>query len=166
MSANILCENGIQKIIRGLPVVYDDGGRKAAGFRGMTGDCACRAISIATERPYKEIYHLINDVANYEKTKRGKIGFMVATGRGSHARTGVLAVTTRKVMAALGWDWTPTMKIGTGCKVHLRGGDLPAGRLVVSVSKHITAVVNGYVHDTYDPCRGGMRCVYGYWSKV
>jgi hypothetical protein len=68
--------------------------------------------------------------------------------------------------------------------------ELPAGRLVVSVSKHYTAVLDGVIHDTHDPQRdasvvrpdrgeplaagerrvpGGQvvktarRCVYGYW---
>jgi hypothetical protein len=27
---------------------FDDGGRGAAGFKGKTGDCVCRAIAIAT----------------------------------------------------------------------------------------------------------------------
>ena len=33
----------------------------------------------------------------------------------------------------------------------------------IRLSKHITAVVNGVIHDTYDPSRGGSRCVYGVW---
>lgn len=32
---------------------YNDGGRAEAGFKGTTGDCVCRAIAIATERPYR-----------------------------------------------------------------------------------------------------------------
>ena len=31
---------------------YNDGGRSAAGFSGKTGDCVCRAIAIATGKPY------------------------------------------------------------------------------------------------------------------
>jgi len=42
----------------------------------------------------------------------------------------------------------PTMAIGSGCKVHLADGELPPGRLVVSVSKHYTAVTDGVIHDT------------------
>ena len=38
---------------------YNDGGRAKAGFKGTTGDCVCRAIAIATERPYREIYDLM-----------------------------------------------------------------------------------------------------------
>ena len=55
---------------------------------------------------------------------------------------------------------------GSGCRVHLRPGELPKGRLVVAVSKHYTAVIDGTVHDIGDPCRGGTRCVYGYWRKL
>jgi hypothetical protein len=57
------------------------------------------------------------------------------------------------------------MHIGRGCTVHLRAEELPTGRLVVSLSKHVTAVVNGVIRDTYDPSRGGTRCVYGYFTK-
>jgi hypothetical protein len=64
----------------------------------------------------------------------------------------------------LGWVWTPTMQIGSGCTVHLRADELPPGRLVVSVSKHLTAVIDGVIHDTHDCSRRGTRCVYGYWQ--
>jgi hypothetical protein len=38
-------------------------------------------------------------------------------------------------------------------------------RLIVSVSKHLTAVIDGMIYDTHDPSRGGSRCVYGYYSR-
>ena len=139
--------------------IYDDGGREAAGFKGKTGDCACRAIAIATQMPYKEVYDLINETAKSErasKRKRGK----------SSARTGVYIGTIRKVMERLGWKWHPTMAIGKGCTVHLRKDELPSGRLVVSVSRHEVAVIDGVVHDTYDCTRDGSRCVYGYYAKA
>jgi len=39
------------------------------------------------------------------------------------------------------------------------------GRLVVAVSKHYTCVIDGVIYDIHNPHRGGLRCVYGYWSK-
>jgi len=138
--------------------VYDDGGRAAAGYKGETGDCVVRAIAIATEMPYQEVYDAINEIAKGERTgkrKRGK----------SNARLGVYKGTIRKYMEALDWEWTPTMQIGSGCQVHLRADELPAGRLVVSVSKHSVAVIDGVVHDTHDPSRDGTRCVYGYFQR-
>jgi hypothetical protein len=50
------------------------------------------------------------------------------------------------------------------CKVHLRDGELPMGRLVVSLSRYYAAVIDGVIHDTHDPSRDGTRCVYGYWT--
>ena len=136
---------------------YDDGGRAAAGFKGDTRDCVTRSVAIATGKPYEEIYGLIKELAQSErlgKRKRTK----------SSPRTGVHKPTTRKLMESLGWEWTPTMQIGSGCKVHLRADELPSGRLVVAVTKHITAVIDGVIHDTHDCSREGTRCVYGYWK--
>jgi len=55
------------------------------------------------------------------------------------------------------------MQIGSGCRVHLRADDLPAGRLIVKVTHHLVAVIDGVIHDTHNCSRGGTRCVYGYW---
>lgn len=139
--------------------VYNDGGRAAAGFKGVTGDCVVRAVAIVTGAPYKEVYTLVNTLAEGERTgsrKRGK----------SNARTGVYKQTTRKLLEAYGLKWIPTMQIGQGCKVHLRPDELPAGRLVVQVSKHVVAVINGVVHDTHECDRDGTRCVYGYYRMA
>jgi hypothetical protein len=135
--------------------VLDDGGRSAAGFKGKTGDCVVRAVAIATGRPYREVYDLVNELARRERP-RGKRGR-------SSARTGVAKQTSARLMEALGGVWTATMSIGSGCKVHLRPEELPSGRLVVSVSRHLVAVIDGVIHDTHDPSREGTRCVYGFW---
>jgi hypothetical protein len=73
--------------------------------------------------------------------------------------------TIRRVLEGLGWVSTPTMAIGSDCTVHLRDGELPGGRLIVSVSKHMVAVVDGVIHDASDPSRDGTRCVYGCWKR-
>jgi hypothetical protein len=65
-------------------------------------------------------------------------------------------------LSELGWVWTPTMTIGSGCQVHLRADELPPGRLICKVSKHLVAVIDGVIHDTHDPSRDGARCVYGF----
>lgn len=141
-----------------MDFVYDDGGRAAAGFKGTTGDCVCRAISIATQLPYREVYDLINELGRQERSSKRR-------SSKSSARTGVYKDTIRKVMEHLGWTWTPTMQIGQGCTVHLKPEELPKGRIVVSLSRHSAAVIDGVLHDTYDSSRDGTRCVYGYYSK-
>jgi hypothetical protein len=139
-----------------MQFIKDDGGRAAAGFKGKAGDCACRAIAIATGRPYREVYDALNGLAQSERPRK--------RGRRSSSRTGVSRATSGRYLRSLGWTWTATMQIGSGCRVHLDAAELPGGRLVVSVSRHLVAVLDGVVHDTHDPSRGGRRCVYGYWA--
>jgi len=140
--------------------ILNDGGRAGAGFKGSAGDCVVRAIAIAAEIPYAEVYRA---VAAVNATYRGR----GAKGERS-ARNGtyVRGAAFKRYMASIGWSWTPTMRIGSGCQVHLVAAELPAGRHIVSLSRHYTAVVDGVIHDTHDPSRGGRRCVYGYWSKA
>jgi hypothetical protein len=56
-------------------------------------------------------------------------------------------------MVGLGFRWVPTMQVGGGCRVHLDADELPGGRIICKVSRHLTAVINGIVHDTYNPAR-------------
>lgn len=139
------------------PFRFHDGGRKAAGFKGETGDCVCRAIAIAAELSYGNVYELLKEAASFERPRKGDSR--------SHPRTGVKIQTVHRIMSWLGWKWTPTMEIGSGCKVHVRADELPSGRLILSLSKHVAAFIDGELWDTSDISRGGTRCVYGYWSK-
>ena len=141
-----------------IKFIYNDGGRAVAGFKGTAGDCAVRAVAIAAEIPYQKAYDMINRHSKNEKpSKRRK-------GRSS-SRKGVHRVTFDKVMEELGWNWTPTMQIGSGCTGHVREDELPSGRLILNLSKHYAAFLDGVLHDTYDDSRNGKRCVYGYWTK-
>jgi hypothetical protein len=154
------CDMLIDTSIDYCPFVYNDGGRAEAGWKGMVrvGDCVTRAIAIATGKPYQEVYDTINELALTERKSKRRRGT-------STARNGVHRVTSDRYLMGLGWAWTPTMHIGSGCRVHLRRDELPTGRLIVSLSRHYTAVIDGVIHDRYDPSREGTRCVYGYWAQ-
>jgi hypothetical protein len=136
---------------------YDDGGRAAAGYRGETGDCVCRSIAIVTGRLYAAVYADLSHLCKHDRKSmvRGK----------TTARNGVFRTVYHDYILSLGLLWTPTMGIGTGCMVHLNDCEIRSDqRLIVRVSKHLTAVVNGVIRDTADPSRGGARCVYGYYA--
>lgn len=139
-----------------MKLVIDDGGRGEAGFKGSAGDCVTRAVAIASGRPYHEVYEQLAMFAGAERKSKGRT-----------ARNGIHTSRAwfKRYMTALGFAWVPTMQIGSGCTVHLADGELPMGRLVVNVSRHLTAVIDGVIHDTFDPSRDGRRCVYGYWRK-
>jgi hypothetical protein len=172
-----------------MKFVFDDGGRQAAGFRGSAGDCVVRAIAIATEKPYREVYDALSDGCRSERKGR------LAKKKSARDGVAVRRKWFRDYMVSIGWKWTPTMHIGSGCKVHLNERELPSGRLIVAVSKHYTAVVDGVIHDTYNPSERDTtiysphfpvnelpknarwlengngwayspeRCVYGYYAK-
>lgn len=167
---------------------YDDGGREAAGFKGEAGDCVARAVAIASGRPYAEVYAALAAGTGSQRASSR------TPKRSRSARNGVNVRRKwfRDYMARLGFRWVPTMQIGSGCRVHLNAAELPAGRLVVSVSKHYTTMIDGVIHDTHDPRdrepvfyfdeasapKGSTRlpngtflyaperCVYGYWEFV
>lgn len=145
---------------------FNDGGRSDY-FKGKNaGDCVPRAIAIATGNDYKEIY---DSMAKGMKELRGV----------KSARNGVNKKVYHKFLLENGFEWTPTMKIGQGCKVHLHKDELPDGILIARLSRHLTCVIDGVIHDIYNPRRGGSvgtkdgvrfsqketRCVYGYYKK-
>jgi len=142
---------------------YNDGGRLATGYKGKASDCVCRAICIVTGLSYDEVYAtLAHGNANQ---KRGKYENKNKAGK----RTAANGINTKRkwfenYMKELGFEWVPTMKVGQGCKVHLTENELPSGKIIVNVSRHFAAVINGVLNDTYDCSRGGTRCVYGYYK--
>jgi len=139
----------------------NDGGREAAGFKGSAGDCVTRAVVIATQQDYRTVYNALSEGCRTQRrTSR-------SPQRRSSARNGVNVqrLWFKRYMDRLGWVWTPTMHIGSGCTVHLRSEELPRDRLVVALSRHYTAMIQGVIEDLYDPSREGTRCVYGYWRK-
>jgi hypothetical protein len=152
------------------PWEYDDGGRFDAGFTGTApGDCATRAIAIATGIPYREVYDELFDRARtvLEATRPGTKLHATRSRGGLSPRDGARRSAYQPLLEARGWNWVPTMRIGSGTTVHLRADELPddLGPLIVRVSKHVTALVDGVIRDTYDPSREGTRAVYGYFHN-
>ncbi|KKM76073.1 hypothetical protein LCGC14_1383880 [marine sediment metagenome] len=141
-----------------MEFINNDGGRAAAGFQGTTGDCVIRSIVIALELPYQQVYDEMNGlIKSHRKTKIQK---------SSSSRGGVNKKFYRNFLESRGWKWIACMKIGTGCKVHLKAEELPKGRIIARVSKHLCAVIDGVINDTHDCSRNETRCVYGYFIKA
>jgi hypothetical protein len=139
----------------------NDGGR-ASYHHGEGGDCAVRALAIAAKIDYMDAAQEIQEVIDVERGKKNR-----KTGkydRRSNVRTGVFMTTMKRAMENRGWKWTPTMGIGTGCTVHVCAEELPEGRIILRLSKHYAAVIDGVLNDTGDCSRDETRCVYGYWS--
>ena len=148
-----------------FPFQLNDGGREAAGFKGGAGDCVVRSIAIAASLPYMQVQEdlrLANE--SYAQLKNDRLAKRLNV-KGSSPRNGNHRNVFHDYIVGLGFEWVPTMKVGAGCQVHLRPEELPKAILIAKVSKHLTAIIDGVIHDTHNPSRGGNRCVYGYYIK-
>ena len=125
---------------------YNDGGRKAAGFKGTAGDCGARAMAIALGLDYSGVYKELAQ-ANADN------------GRSKSARNGIMKDVYTEVLKRHGWVWMPAPKF-EGRKA--RCSDMPAGVVIAKQARHFVAVIDGVAHDSWD-CTHKM--VYGYWAK-
>lgn len=139
-----------------MTFIETDGGRAAAGRKGSGSDCVTRAIAIATGRSYQEVFDALTEGASQERLKKKR----------KSPASGVYRSTYERYLKMIGWEFVPTMAIGSGCKVHLKAEELPKGRIIARVSKHLVAVIDGAIYDNHDPSRGGTRCVYGYYRPT
>lgn len=151
---------------------FNDGGRSEAGFPGDTGDCVCRAIAIATDQPYAEVYAELTTLGwnccepwnpcyrtNEDYWLEHSCYYDPATdillfeedfrdsciwreSDGSRISPGEERWRIDNYLKSLGWEWTEASEF------HL--GELPAGRLVVAMPGHLVAVIDGVIHDTFD----------------
>jgi hypothetical protein len=138
--------------------VYDDGGRAAAGFNGRSsGDCACRAIAIATGKPYRQVHDQLNALCALYDDNALRFLYGWQHKRRPSADTGIPDRIARLYLGTLQWRWIATNN------ARLHRCDLPAGRIIVVVSKHLVALVDNVVHDTGEHWRG-HRPVHGYYQ--
>jgi hypothetical protein len=148
-----------------FPFQRNDGGRESAGFKGGAGDCVVRSIAIASGLPYLQVYEDLRSAnASYADLRNDKLARRL-NQTGSSPRNGNHRNVFHNYILGLGFEWVPTMKLGVGCQVHLRPDELPAGTLIVKVSKHSKALTNGLLQDTHDPSRRRKLSVYGYYRK-
>lgn len=125
--------------------IHSDGGRSNY-FKGeKAGDCVTRAIAIALELDYKEVY---DELAKEMKERTGK----------KSARNGVYKPVYEKFLNDRGWYWHKAPKFdGRKAKPH----DMPEGRVIGRQANHLVAIIDGVVHDTWD---SRLKMVYGYWA--
>ena len=148
--------------------VRDDGGRYRAGYRNnrVSGGCVPRAIAIATGKPYREVHKaLVAATLHYVKTHRTYLARWIRRsrdGRGFDPEYGSYQVIYGPYLESIGWRFTPTKNQ----KVRLRADELPSGRLIVRVHRHLVAVIDGVIRDTFNSGQAGRRPVTGYYTKA
>jgi hypothetical protein len=155
--------------------IKDDGGRRksgiarAAGRKNEVGDCVTRAIAIATGKQYRDVHDALT-VAKVRHVYEGGDSDHPEWSKWTRRRGGVRAFDPDHgcndgaygpYLASLGWSYTSTK----GQKVHLRADELPRGKLIVRINRHLVAVIDHVIHDTHDCGRAGRVPVKGYWRR-
>jgi hypothetical protein len=154
--------------------VKDDGGRstsgiaRSAGRKDKTGDCVVRAIAIATRTPYREVHDKLtvakvrhiyagggDDYWDRRIRRRGGVRYFDPDHGSRHEEY-------HPYLEAMGWRYTSTK----GKKVHLRADELPRGRLIVDIRRHLVAVIDHVIRDVADCGGKGRVPVQGYWTPV
>ena len=133
-----------------LRYVYDDGGRKDAGFKGDTGDCAVRAIAIVSGRPYIEVYRTM--AAEMKAAGYSASGNAYATRenkrKAPRKRGQLTAVKVQeKVMRMFGLE---KVKLPAGAKPTFAEAHATHGNCVARTAKHVAALKDGALRDLWD----------------
>ena len=130
-----------------MAFIWDDGGRAACGFVGLTGDCVPRAISIATGTAYRDVYKHLGDQSI--KSPRHGVSTQIAA----------------RYLAERNWERTP------GYDKPFSITDLPKGVVIVHLAKlnqrsqHFCTVIDHVVHDTWDPSDDDDYFVQSFWTS-
>lgn len=127
-----------------LPFEYNDGGRRNY-FKNQGEDCAVRAISIATERNYLEVYKELSSL-NLKYVNIDEFGTMKKA--------------CHEYLINNGWKWH---KLKKEYKLQKDNHIIPIkGKVICQMSSHMTTVVNGVIQDTFLPHN---YYFYGYYTK-
>ena len=158
-------------LFEGLPgFVFDDGGRKEAGYAGRAGAAGARAIAIATGIPFAEVHQALADLAG---AWPGKSKLAQSIRGNPTPKRGIHVDVVTAYMKSLGWAHHKT-----GGKMRLNSVELPRELTLCYVRKHYFAIVKNTVRDAWDDRITARmvtendvvippkpRVVYQFWTK-
>ena len=118
-----------------LGFAWDDGGRAAAGFRGSSGDCVVRAVTILTGRWYSGVRQTVREIMEEQGVWEGNL------------RDGV----PNDV-------WPTVLRHYRFQRVRRPRGPWPTYTAVsrlhhaalVTSREHVSAILDGFLRDTHD----------------
>tara|TARA_R100000234_G_scaffold27257_1_gene15703 strand:- start:622 stop:1077 length:456 start_codon:yes stop_codon:yes gene_type:complete len=126
---------------------YNDGGRskyfRMRYKKDITGDCVIRAISIALDLDYKFVWESLFEIGK-------NIGHLPCDKR-----------TFEKFLIDNRWIKQKTLTINNNRKYQLH--DYPVKNCIVHTRRHLVAIKNGVVNDTWD---SRNKYAYSYYTEV
>ena len=145
-----------------MEYIYNDGGRSNY-FKGSTRDCVVRAIAIASDMDYKEVYDLIHQ-RQKEWANKSRSKAALRCRKNPSPRAGVWKQVYIPIIEELGFRWVSTCEVGSSDRTYLSrsGSTLPKGTLIVKTRRPLQCVKDHILYYTHSSF-GNM--VYGYWIK-
>jgi hypothetical protein len=157
-----------------MKYVFNDGGSAAAGYTNESGDCVPRAIAIVTGKPYQEVCDALYDLAvaySHENDDKAARAMRRAVAKGGphwkwhpNPTSGCSVGIYKQYLRDLNWhQYTPIPKSdGTAWLLIDRFAELE-GSYLVSLCGHLTAVIDGTVHDSWNPVESAAFPVTYFW---
>ena len=122
-----------------MEYLYNEGGR-GEHYKGLVGDCVCRAITIATELPYDVVYNALFDIA---KNYKGNSKVAKRIRLNPSPRNGCYNEVAIEFLKALNIEEVRG-------KLKVNDQMFYEGRYAVYVRRHWLAIIDGVVNDTWD----------------
>ena len=122
-----------------MKYTFNDGGR-SEHYKGLTGDCVTRAITIATKLPYDVVYNALFDIARNWKGN-SKVAKRIRLN--PSPRNGCYCEVGSDFLKAINLEEVRK-------KLKINDQMFYKGRYIVKVRKHWIAIIDGVIHDTWD----------------
>ena len=131
-----------------LSYIYNDAGRKQ-NRPSERNDCTVRALAISTKTDYSVAHDFLKD-----RGRKYRKSFFFPKKRSNDCALGYEFV----------WKSFPLMKGKKRMSPARFAIEFSKGVYICKTVKHVYAVVNGVINDTYKIGWYGGRCVYGCWK--
>jgi hypothetical protein len=123
--------------------VNSDGGRSTSKRKAQKNDCTVRALAIARQLPYDDAYDILKEAGR-------------KCGRGFDFVKWIETQPWATKISFPAVKGKPRMTPAQFCR------DYPKGTYILRVTKHVVAVRDGVVFDTFE--NRPDRCVYTAWA--
>ena len=148
MCIRFIIEIMIKRKDNKMRYIKDNGGREkyfqVKFKKDLTSDCVIRAIAIATGNDYKEVM-----------TELFKIGLEIGQMPNNKKCYEIY-------LNKLGWEKHKPIRKVNGKKYKVKNMPIDHTNMIVHTSKHLTTIIQGNLHDTWD-CR--EWCANSYYIK-
>ena len=104
-------------------------------YGNNVSDCVIRSLSVLTNRNWHDVYDELSDLANDVGLLFSNVNFVEDYLDKRYKRT---------------CHYSKTLKEFTE--------EFPKGKYAVTMDNHITAVIDGYIIDSFDPSERVIRC--------